>query len=71
LASTFWTFAELARLTGQSPQNLNAKLKRESFSISELDEIAKSLGISEYSGIRVPPVRKWIPTIRAMIPVCP
>ncbi len=36
--------AELARRTGQSPQGLNAKMKRESFTISELDEIAYAVG---------------------------
>lgn len=35
--------AELARRLGQSPQNLNAKLKRESFTISELDKIAEAV----------------------------
>lgn len=34
--------AELARRTGQSPQNFNSKLKRESFSIEELENIANS-----------------------------
>lgn len=32
--------AELARRIGTTPQNLNAKMKRESFSISDLEEIA-------------------------------
>jgi transcriptional regulator with XRE-family HTH domain len=36
--------AELARRTGQSPQALNAKMKRESFTISELNEIAAAVG---------------------------
>ena len=31
--------AELARRTGQSSQALNAKMKRESFTIRKLDEI--------------------------------
>lgn len=35
--------AELARRVGQSPQNFNGKLKRQSFSIAELEEIAKAL----------------------------
>ncbi|MDD4220682.1 MAG: helix-turn-helix transcriptional regulator [Sphaerochaetaceae bacterium] len=39
------SIAELARRTGQSPQNLNAKLNRESFTINELDSIAIALGI--------------------------
>ena len=37
--------AELARRTGQSPQALNAKMKRESFTIRELDEIAVVVGV--------------------------
>lgn len=37
------SMAELARRTNQSPQNLSAKLKRESFTIAELDEIAEAL----------------------------
>ena len=32
--------AELARRLGKSPQNFNAKMKRESFKISDLEEIA-------------------------------
>lgn len=35
--------AELARRMGQSPQNLNAKLKRESFNIAELEKIAETV----------------------------
>lgn len=38
------SYAELARRTGQSPQNLNSKLKRESFTIGELEQIAEVLG---------------------------
>lgn len=34
------SMAELARRMGKSPQALNAKLKRESFTIEELDIIA-------------------------------
>lgn len=34
--------AELARRTGQSPQNFNSKMKRESFTISELEQIAEA-----------------------------
>lgn len=36
--------AELARRTGQSPQNFNSKLKRESFTMAELDKIAEVTG---------------------------
>ena len=38
--------AELARRVGTSPQNFNAKMKRESFSISELESIAQAVGSS-------------------------
>ena len=38
--------AELARRLGKSPQSLNSKMKRESFTISDLDKIATVLGIS-------------------------
>lgn len=37
--------AELARRTGQSPQNFNAKLKRKSFTIAELEQIAEVAGV--------------------------
>ena len=37
--------AELARRTVQSPQALSAKLKRESFTIEELDKIANAVGV--------------------------
>ena len=38
--------AELARRLGQSPQNLSSKMKRESFTINDLDEIAEALGVT-------------------------
>lgn len=34
------TEAELARRTGQSPQNMNNKYKRNTFKISELEKVA-------------------------------
>ena len=37
--------AELARRLGKSPQSLNAKLKRETLTVNELEEIAKVLGV--------------------------
>lgn len=37
------TEAELARRTGQTPQNMNNKHKRNTFKISELDKIANAL----------------------------
>ena len=37
--------AELARRLGKSPQSLNAKMKRESFTVGDLEEIASVLGV--------------------------
>ena len=34
------SMAELARRVGTSPQNFNAKLKRESFTVGDLEQIA-------------------------------
>ncbi|MCM1039841.1 MAG: helix-turn-helix transcriptional regulator [Ruminococcus sp.] len=36
--------AELARRTGQTPQNMNNKYKRNTFKISELERVADALG---------------------------
>ena len=36
--------SELARRIGTSPQNFNAKLKRESFTVSDMDRIAEVTG---------------------------
>ena len=36
--------AELARRMGMSPQNLNAKLKRGTFTVSDLNQIAEAPG---------------------------
>ena len=38
------TEAELARRTGQSPQNMNNKYKRNTFKISELERVAEAMG---------------------------
>lgn len=38
--------AELARRLGKSPQSFNSKMKRETFTISDLDEIASALGVT-------------------------
>lgn len=35
--------AELARRTGQTPQNMNNKYKRNAFKISELEKVAEAL----------------------------
>ncbi len=38
------SIAELARRVGTTPQNLNGKMKRGSFTITDLEEIAKAAG---------------------------
>ncbi len=38
------TEAELARRTGQTPQNMNNKYKRNTFKVSELEKVAAALG---------------------------
>ncbi|MCD8088210.1 MAG: helix-turn-helix transcriptional regulator [Oscillospiraceae bacterium] len=37
------SMAELARRTGQTPQNMNNKYKRNTFKVSELEKIADAL----------------------------
>ena len=37
--------AELARRLGKSPQSFNSKMKRESFTVEDLDNIADALGV--------------------------
>ena len=37
--------AEPARRLGKSPQSFNAKMKRESFTIDDLNEIADAVGV--------------------------
>ena len=37
--------AELARRLGKSPQSFNAKMKRGSFTIDDLNEIADAVGV--------------------------
>ena len=36
--------AELSRRVGKSPQNFNAKMKRGTFSVAELEQIAAAVG---------------------------
>lgn len=38
------TEAELARKTGQTPQNMNNKFKRNTFKVSELQKVAEAMG---------------------------
>ena len=40
------SLAELARRIGMSPQSLSAKMKRESFTIADLEVIADAVGAS-------------------------
>ena len=40
------SMAELARRLGLSPQSFSAKMKRESFTITELEKIADAVGAS-------------------------
>lgn len=40
------SLAELARRIGTSPQSLSAKMKRESFTIADLEVIADAVGAS-------------------------
>lgn len=41
--------SELGRLSGKSPQAFSQKMKRETFTVDELKEIAKAAGC-EYTG---------------------
>lgn len=38
--------AELARRVGKSPQNMSSKLKRGSFTMEDLDDIAEAVGVT-------------------------
>lgn len=40
------SLAELARRLGTTLQNFNAKLKRESFTVAELEDIAEAAGVT-------------------------
>ncbi len=40
------SLAELARRLGTTPQNFNAKLKRGSFTVAELESIADAVGVT-------------------------
>ena len=37
--------AELARRMGTTPQNFNSKMKRESFTVSDLEYLAETVGV--------------------------
>ena len=38
--------AELARRLGKSPQNFNSKMKRGTFTITDLEKVADALGVT-------------------------
>lgn len=38
--------AELARRLGKSPQNFNSKMKRGTFTITDLEKVATALGVT-------------------------
>lgn len=38
--------AELARRLGKSPQSFNAKMKRASFTVADLEAVADAVGVS-------------------------
>lgn len=40
------SLAELARRLGKSPQSFNSKMRKGSFTIEELDQIAEATGVS-------------------------
>ena len=40
------SLAELARRLNTTPQNFNAKLKRESFTVADLEKIAEVVGVT-------------------------
>lgn len=46
--------SELARQIGQTPQNFNAKLKRNTVSQNELDEICKVLDVEHKQYFELP-----------------
>ncbi len=48
------SLAELSRRLGQSPQNLNKKLKRDTLSVNELKQIAEAVGVEFDLGFVLP-----------------
>lgn len=38
--------AELARRLGKSPQSFNSKMKRETFTVNDLEKVASALGVT-------------------------
>lgn len=54
LAYTGMSQAALARAVGSSPSNFNQKLKKETFSIEDLEKIAAALGATYSFGFEFP-----------------
>lgn len=48
------SLAELSRRIGQSPQNLNKKLKRDTLSVNELKQVAEAVGVEFDLGFVLP-----------------
>ena len=48
------SLAELSRRIGQTPQNLNKKLKRDTLSVDELKQIADAVGVDFDLGFVLP-----------------
>lgn len=48
------SLAELSRRIGQTPQNLNKKLKRDTLSVDELKQIADAVGVDFDLGFMLP-----------------
>ena len=46
--------AELARLMGMTPSNLNQKIKRETLTVEELEKAANALGAVYFFGFEFP-----------------
>ena len=51
--------AELARRMGTTPQNFNSKMKRESFTVSDLEYLAETVGCSFERHFVLPDGEKW------------
>ncbi len=48
------SLAELSRRIGMFPQSMNSKLKRETFTVEELEKIAEALGATYHFGFTFP-----------------
>lgn len=48
------SLSELARRIGKTPQSLNAKMKRQSFTVDELNSIAEAVGAKFVRNFELP-----------------